>query len=134
MRRLRLQRARTAAESARPWSCMGLDRVCSAILLVTVSLPGVWAGNPQPPAVVVLHADLSDNGDHDGWADTNETVTMRITVRLPLWRTYTVSGSGACENRLFTNACPPGSTRISSAGRSAASQTAMAQSARTPSA
>jgi hypothetical protein len=30
--------------------------------------------------VVVVSAILSDNGDNDGWADTNETVEMRIGV------------------------------------------------------
>lgn len=37
--------------------------------------------HPPPPTVVVVHALLTDNGDLDGWADTNETVEMRLTVR-----------------------------------------------------
>ncbi len=31
--------------------------------------------------VVAINALLSDNGDGDGWADTNETVEMRLTLR-----------------------------------------------------
>ena len=37
-------------------------------------------GYPPPGTVVVVHAILSDNGDEDGWADTSETVEMRLTV------------------------------------------------------
>lgn len=35
---------------------------------------------PPEPTVVVLHGTLTDNGDDDGWADTNETVEMRLSV------------------------------------------------------
>ncbi len=36
--------------------------------------------NPPPGTIVVVSATLSDNGDDDGWADTNETVDLRINV------------------------------------------------------
>ncbi len=36
---------------------------------------------PPPPGVIVANTVLSDNGDDDGYADTNETVEMRLTVR-----------------------------------------------------
>ena len=37
---------------------------------------------PNPlPGVIVVNIVLSDNGDDDGYADTNETVEMRLTVR-----------------------------------------------------
>jgi len=38
-------------------------------------------GPPPPGGVVVVDIALSDNGDGDGFADTNETVEMRLTVR-----------------------------------------------------
>ena len=36
---------------------------------------------PLPSDVIVVDVALSDNGDGDGFADTNETVEMRLTVR-----------------------------------------------------
>lgn len=37
--------------------------------------------HPAPPTVVVVNALVTDNGDGDGWADTNETVELRLTLR-----------------------------------------------------
>jgi len=38
--------------------------------------------DPAPPrGLIVANTLLSDNGDDDGYADTNETVEMRLTVR-----------------------------------------------------
>ena len=48
-------------------------------LLCLVALAAPVAAAPGD--IVVLGADLTDNGDDDGYADSNETVSMRITVR-----------------------------------------------------
>lgn len=52
-------------------------RVLASLLVAALAaaVPAAAGG------VAVLGATLSDNGDHDGFADTNETVEIRITVR-----------------------------------------------------
>ncbi len=54
-------------------------------ILITVTLPAFPAfasAEFEDPArmIRVIHAVLSDNGDNDGWADSNETVTMRLRL------------------------------------------------------
>jgi hypothetical protein len=36
--------------------------------------------NPPPGGLFVVNGRLVDNGDHDRWGDTNETVALRITL------------------------------------------------------
>ena len=44
------------------------------------SLKLAFVPHPPPVGVRIVNAFLTDNGDADGWADTNETVDMRLTV------------------------------------------------------
>ncbi len=58
---------------------MKLRAALSTVLLVVLSL---LAAIPAAIADVDwIGYELSDNGDYDGFADTNETVSMKITVR-----------------------------------------------------
>jgi len=51
-------------------------------LLLCSHVPTLAKHGPPPTGgVIVVNTVLSDNGDDDGYADTNETVEMRLTVR-----------------------------------------------------
>lgn len=56
-----------------------------AIVFWLFTAPAAHAGG-----LAVLGVDLTDDGDHDGYADTNETVEIRLTVR----NTTTVNFTG----------------------------------------
>ena len=45
----------------------------AAALLITPTFPALASG------VTILNTVLSDNGGDDGYADTNETVSMRLS-------------------------------------------------------
>jgi len=54
----------------------------AGVLLTCLHGPVLAAHGPPPlGGIVVVNTMLSDNGDGDGFADTNETVEMRLTVR-----------------------------------------------------
>ena len=53
-----------------------LARFALAAALLMIPAVPVFAGG-----VAILNTVLSDNGDDDGFADTKETVSMRLTVR-----------------------------------------------------
>jgi len=46
----------------------------AAALLITPTFPASAGG------VAIVNSVLTDDGDNDGFADTNETVSMRLTV------------------------------------------------------
>ena len=52
--------------------------VVSAIAGWLLAAPAAHAAG-----VAVVGIELTDDGDHDGYADTNETVELRLTVRVP---------------------------------------------------
>ena len=56
--------------------------VLLAGVLLCPCIPTLATHGPPPTGgVIVANTVLSDNGDDDGYADTNETVEMRLTVR-----------------------------------------------------
>lgn len=50
---------------------------CAGALAIAIAMTPVHATG----GVIVVRADLADNGDDDGFADTNETVTVRLTLQ-----------------------------------------------------
>ena len=50
-------------------------------LLLCPCVPTLAYHAPPPDGVLVVEIVLADNGDGDGFADTNETAEMRLTVR-----------------------------------------------------
>ena len=60
-----------------PWNFIRqMPVVLATAVCLTVVTPTVHAGG-----VAIVNAVLTDDGDNDGFADTNETESMRLTVR-----------------------------------------------------
>ena len=50
------------------------------ILAVLGALLPIGTSAPADPGIYVARTELSDNGDDDGFADSNETVSIRVTL------------------------------------------------------
>lgn len=63
--------------------CDRLDRIRStSIVLVAVFLAAMLFAPPaNGGGVAIVRTELTDDGDQDGYADTNETVELRLAVR-----------------------------------------------------
>ena len=52
------------------------------ILALATAVASCLAGTPAlASGVAIVSMQLTDNGDHDGFADTRETVELRLLVR-----------------------------------------------------
>ncbi len=52
-----------------------------SVVLVTAVCLAVVTPMAHAGGVAIVNTVLTDDGDNDGFADTNETVSMRLTVR-----------------------------------------------------